>query len=198
VSSTCPDCAKPLQPLFVDLPGKADVPLDRCAQCGGLWFDFGELEAVTGRSAPFEPLDGAGTDRRCPRCTLSLSPGLLDGSIPVETCTACRGLWLDFADLPDVRAPRLAALARPPEGPGRYEGLAPPDDDGPVEIVGFTCAACQKRAPYAQARGTARGLVCSACSPEVQPMPRAPNLDHVDMRPGLVKVLDLFGPWRRR
>ncbi|MEW6435462.1 MAG: zf-TFIIB domain-containing protein [Myxococcota bacterium] len=175
MSVTCPDCSEPLQPLFIDLPGRADVPLDRCASCGGLWFDFGELEQVTGRAARIEVLADAGTSRRCPRCTLSLTPVFLDGATPVETCTACRGLWFDFVDVSGVASPRLDALAKP--GARQREGLAPPDDDGPVRVVGFECAACHLHKPYSEARGTAKGLVCSACSPEVQPAPAGPSFD---------------------
>lgn len=192
VSASCPDCQEKLQPLFIDLPGRPDVQLDRCPACGGLWFDYGELEQVTGRDARIEVLEGADTSRRCPRCTLTLTAVFLNGATPVETCTACRGLWLDFTDVPDVAAPRLHALAKP--GARSWEGVAPPDDE-PVRLVGFECAACHQRRPYAEARGTSKGLVCSACSPEVQPIPKGPDLDVLGRNRSFELLDGLIGTW---
>ncbi|MEW5742902.1 MAG: zf-TFIIB domain-containing protein [Myxococcota bacterium] len=197
MSAACPDCAQSMQPLFVDLPGKPDVELDRCARCGGLWLDFGEWETVTSRALEVELMPDAGTSRRCPRCTLTLTPAFLSGSIPIETCTACRGLWLDYADLPDIDDARLSRLARPPEGEKRWEGLVPEEDEPPPQVVGFVCASCQQRTPYSDARGTAKGLVCSRCTPQVQPIPRAPDFPDLGSRHASVRLLDTLGRFKR-
>jgi len=37
----CPKCAAPLVPVSY-----RKVELDKCSGCGGLWFDFGELDQV--------------------------------------------------------------------------------------------------------------------------------------------------------
>lgn len=169
-----------MQPLFVDLPERPDVQLDRCATCGGLWFDYGELEDVTGKHPKMDPLDGADTSRRCPRCQLTLAAVFL-GATPVETCSACRGVWLDFDDVGDLGSARLSTLAKPPPPqPDAWKDLPPPSTPTPsghAQGSGFECAVCRKRAAWTEARGTAKGLVCGGCTPDIQPIPRGPELD---------------------
>lgn len=165
-----------MQPLFVARPGGPDVPLDRCGDCGALWFDFGELEAATGKPVAVELLDRDGTTRRCPACRLSMAAALLPGAVPVETCTACRGLFLDFQDVADLGSRRLAKAAKPPPAAKRYEGLDLPDETPPPPVATFRCERCGKRAPYSEANGTASGLVCRACTPQIQPMPAGPDI----------------------
>lgn len=172
-----------MQPLFVDRPGKPDVVLDRCALCGGLWFDFGEVEQVAGREPAFERLDAA-VERRCPDCGLTLNAGLFPGAVPVEVCGACRGAWLDWEDLESLGATRLQRVAKPPP-PSFFEAKEPPPEfyadktpEAPIadhNRIGFDCAKCGKRTPYSQANGTSHGLVCSACTP--QPSRLKPDTD---------------------
>ncbi len=162
-----------MQPLFVERPGTSDVQVDRCPACAGLWFELGELDAVLGEELPYEVLDGD-TTRRCPDCTLSLTPGLLGPSIPVETCSACRGLWFDWEDVQELNHQALSRVARPAAGAARYEGVAPteePPPRGPGLAAGFDCAKCGARTPFSDAHGTARGLVCSRCVPRTHASP---------------------------
>jgi Zn-finger nucleic acid-binding protein len=92
----CPGCEQPMQLYYAK-----DVELERCGQCGGLWFNWGELEAVTGRDLEPEPLGGE-TSRRCAYCRITLVPGVLPGGVPVESCTACRGIYLDAGELTEL------------------------------------------------------------------------------------------------
>jgi Zn-finger nucleic acid-binding protein len=77
------------------------VELDRCPRCGGIWFDWGELEQVTRRALEPELLEGH-TERRCAYCGITLLAAVLPGGVPVETCSACRGLYLDAGELAEL------------------------------------------------------------------------------------------------
>jgi Zn-finger nucleic acid-binding protein len=88
-----------------DLEG---VQVDECAQCGGIWFDQGELDAAKDIVEPdlnwidvdlwrqehrFDLSLGA---RRCPRDNsnmVSLRYG--DPPVEIEHCLECRGMWLE-------------------------------------------------------------------------------------------------------
>ena len=73
------------------------IELDRCSFCSGMWFDGGELEAVLKK--PMSPrLDEGSSSRRCPKCSVAMRPAVL-GRCRVETCTTCRGVFLDEGEL---------------------------------------------------------------------------------------------------
>ena len=131
----CPGCEQPMQLFYAK-----DVELERCGRCGGLWFNWGELEAVTGRDLEPEPLDGE-TSRRCAYCRITLVPALLPGGVPVETCTACRGLYLDAGELtelgvdePPAPEPRLA-VPQVSFGPNQVEGGRAPLAPRPPRVA---------------------------------------------------------------
>ena len=44
----CPKCGMTMNPIIIN-----DVEIDKCFSCGGLYFDDGELEKVTGRETNF-------------------------------------------------------------------------------------------------------------------------------------------------
>lgn len=182
--SACPDCQKPLRELQV-----GTTELFGCA-CGSAWFPFERLEKVLARKLTYEALGGE-TERRCPDCTLSLTTVLILGNVPVETCSACRGVFLDWPDVVDVagrseqapgsRAKELERKLRP-AGEQRYAAFVTPDEPAPPNPNGFVCPACGGRFPYAQGSATSRGLLCSGCAPQVQAPPPVPDV-----------VVDAFG-----
>ena len=101
----CPICKTDL--LVVEREG---IEVDWCLDCGGLWFDEGELELLgekAGRSIAPQILGGpnnlsAKGRRRCPRCPkrmeslqLELGPG---DQIIIDRCLQ-HGLWLDRGEL---------------------------------------------------------------------------------------------------
>lgn len=146
--------------------------LEYCA-CGGVWLPFGQLERVLGELKG-EPLGGE-TSRRCPDCTLSLTPVVLPGGVPVETCSACRGTWLDWPDVVDLRVKELEAAVRPAPAE-RYAPFVSPEEKPGPSVTGFVCPKCGARTEFAKGHATASGLVCGACVAVIQPMPKVPDL----------------------
>jgi len=89
------------------------VAIDECAQCGGIWFDPGELDQVIGSADPdLRWLDidfwKANTDftvatdsRACPKCSRYYLTRLEDRATDtsVSLCSNCQGIWLDADQL---------------------------------------------------------------------------------------------------
>ncbi|MBR9986703.1 MAG: zf-TFIIB domain-containing protein [Desulfosarcina sp.] len=89
------------------------VTIDECAQCGGIWFDQGELDQVIGSADPdLRWLDidfwKANSDfavvpdsKTCPKCSrhhlTRLEERATDTS--VSLCSNCQGIWLDANQL---------------------------------------------------------------------------------------------------
>lgn len=117
-----------------------EVELDRCSTCGGVWFDAGELAEASGRAVTVKT---ARTDRQCPACELPLVLGMLSGGVEVETCTHCRGTFLEARDMDALvkRVPKQQA-------PGG---------------TGFVCDDCGERKPFSHAQATLTGLECAEC-----------------------------------
>lgn len=106
----CPACQAAL--VVVEREG---IELDWCVECGGLWFDEGEMELLgekAGRQLEAEDLGRwAGNaseigERRCPRCPrrmerLTLPPRETSGDatpIEIDRCPD-HGVWLDRGEL---------------------------------------------------------------------------------------------------
>lgn len=156
----CPDCATKMREYRV-----GSVEVDRCPKCLGMWFDWGELEQAIGRSLEPELFDGH-TERRCAFCRITLRTALLPGVIPVETCTSCRGIFLDAGELGELggHEPSLPLRAPEPERP-EPERPEPP----PRSVNTFACAKCGLRYPMTEGNATARGLMCRRCAPQPHP-----------------------------
>ncbi len=106
----CPKCAAQLSPLPA-----ADITLDKCHSCDGIWLDYGELkklresgaqgieldlEAQFGSpEAPMQNLDGY---LRCPCCQDSGLRSIYVSYIKpvrVDRCPSCYGMWLEKNEL---------------------------------------------------------------------------------------------------
>jgi len=125
------------------------VELDRCPFCGGMWFDRGELESVSGRALTLERLAGD-TTRRCAYCGITLQTALLE-STPAEVCGSCLGTYLDDGEL-EALAQRKVSLPR---------GDAP--ELSRREAVQFQCAGCGKVLALNEGVTTPRGVSCGSC-----------------------------------
>ncbi len=80
-------------------PDNKKIEVDQCTNCGGIWFDGGELETLLGALAK-KKLKPAGktelTSRACPRCRCAmLSFNYPQTYAKIEFCEKCHGIWLD-------------------------------------------------------------------------------------------------------
>ena len=86
----------------------ANVEVDECLDCDGIWLDQGELEQLAALKSPPErllspkyprvrQLRPEGT-RPCPRCAQILVGTLVNG-VRLDLCSDCQGLWLDQGEL---------------------------------------------------------------------------------------------------
>jgi len=115
----CPRCQKPaLEELDLDYSG---VVLDRCLQCGGVWFDGGELEQVLKEAARdvHLPDEMQPCGLPCPRCETEMSSFQYpDTEVTVDMCNECRGLWLDHGEFKQIR--KMRGVPGPASGePGK-------------------------------------------------------------------------------
>ncbi len=160
------------------------VELDRCPACFGMWFDWDELRQVVGRPVEIELMDGH-TTRRCAFCRITLHTALLPGAVPAETCTACRGIFLDSDDLKELKIIKRPAGRSKPALP-----KADTEPEVPVSRVNtFACAKCGLTYPLPEGHGTAHGLMCRQCAPQPHPGRTARTVSRVTF-------LDLLGRFR--
>ena len=110
----CPKDSTELKPITYE----ADVQVDACDTCGGMWLDQGELERVESnivndysealKRVPRGTINAmemarqeAAPDRTCPKCggTMEKREHGYCSQIIVDVCPACRGVWLDRGEL---------------------------------------------------------------------------------------------------
>ncbi len=71
------------------------VEIDLCVNCGGVWLDGGELEALTGHDLKnYRQL-------LCPECNLIMLTRTI-GTVEVDHCFKCGGTWLDKGELQGI------------------------------------------------------------------------------------------------
>ena len=102
----CPRCYRLLEEIALD-----NLRVDACPGCGGVWFDEGELArlAQTGAAALRQLEDryrGLGLGGRraevlCPVCRKPLMRSAFPHAPQTEldSCRACRGVWVDEGEL---------------------------------------------------------------------------------------------------
>lgn len=134
-----------MQRLITSQSSGRELEIDRCGECGGLWFDAGELELLaTHRALPAGP----GFEHFCPSCSDPARDPAIGGQFAAARCNACRGTWLDGPTVEGLTNERLPH---------------PPDPTQKPPEIGFLCAGCEGRFPYAQGNVSASGLVCRPC-----------------------------------
>ncbi len=109
--SICPKCQHEL--FVVDYEG---IELLKCGDCNGFWFREGKFREVKqqgfdglSRISPSEVTpetyqessSAKEQDMRCPDCSELLVPFTYaySSDIILHRCSACRGIWTDYADL---------------------------------------------------------------------------------------------------
>jgi len=104
----CPICRNAMITLEL-----ADVEVDHCTDCGGIWLDAGELEQLLGEHEKAEQLlnsfkvDHSSSEkpRKCPICDKKMQKIVVGSSQPTLLIDKCRrgdGLWFDKGELHDI------------------------------------------------------------------------------------------------
>jgi Zn-finger nucleic acid-binding protein len=106
----CPKCGGELQPVV-----QAGIEVDRCANCGGLWFDRREADRLRQEKGSAKAVDigdakvgdqhNEQAKVECPRChTLMIRMVDLDQHhIWYESCPVCYGKWFDAGEFKDLQ-----------------------------------------------------------------------------------------------
>ncbi|MFQ6131430.1 MAG: zf-TFIIB domain-containing protein [Armatimonadota bacterium] len=117
----CPICGRPLLQRRV-----ADLYVDGCNDCGGVWFDRNELTALAQNDPeamelldeqfrnPLDRPQPPGGTRRCPVCSVALEEQELRHApgVKVDGCRRCKGIWLDDGELTALHGILQAILAK--------------------------------------------------------------------------------------
>jgi Zn-finger nucleic acid-binding protein len=136
----CPACRNAM--LTLEL---AEVEIDHCVHCGGIWLDTGELELLLEDPpkakhllASFREVPPAtGQARKCPICDRKMTRiavGRSEQPLFIDKCRHGDGLWFDKGELQDIlkrgqldedsRIQRLLAGMFGCEGPESEQGPA--------------------------------------------------------------------------
>ncbi|MBN2138713.1 MAG: zf-TFIIB domain-containing protein [Sedimentisphaerales bacterium] len=104
----CPVCTNPMITLELQ-----EVEIDFCTNCGGIWLDAGELEALLGEPQKAEQLLSSfkveqncdEKPRKCPICDRKMTKIIVGDSKPallIDKCSKGDGLWFDNGELHDI------------------------------------------------------------------------------------------------
>jgi len=104
----CPTCKTPMITLEL-----ADVEIDHCVHCGGIWLDTGELELLLddpGKARRLldsfhEAPAVAEPPRTCPICGKRMAKIVVGPSEPpllIDKCRRTDGLWFDKDELQGI------------------------------------------------------------------------------------------------
>lgn len=120
----CPACASVLikKTVYADFTSSANtgpIEVDLCLGCGGVWFDKGEVEAISYSKLP-ELLEGKKvtppllTAQACSSCGCVLQP-LRSQNLPREInasfCPACRGVFFSPTNLLKYKKAQMSKIA---------------------------------------------------------------------------------------
>ena len=119
----CPDCTGSLLEKH-----KLGIHLDECAECHGIWFDFGELDSYRRTLADLGVVDADQPKSNCPRCQKNeLVIGDVD-NYGLRKCNSCLGVFVPANTLAQF-GPRSGAQVA---GDVALEALA----HGGIEFLG--------------------------------------------------------------
>jgi hypothetical protein len=91
----------------------ADVEIDHCAGCGGIWLDSGELDVLLDDPVQAKRLletfrqvaSATEQPRKCPICDKKMAKvavGRSDPPLMIDKCLRNDGLWFDGGELQDI------------------------------------------------------------------------------------------------
>lgn len=103
----CPACKSVMITLEL-----ADVEIDHCVNCGGIWLDTGELEHLLDDPVKAKQLLGSFREepaaewtRKCPICDKKMAKIVVGQAKPpllIDKCRRTDGLWFDKGELQDI------------------------------------------------------------------------------------------------
>ena len=104
----CPACKNAMITLEL-----ADVEIDHCVHCGGIWLDTGELEFLMEDPLKarhlldsFQEVPAVSEQlRKCPICDRKMAKIVVGRSQPpllIDKCQQTDGLWFDKGELQDI------------------------------------------------------------------------------------------------
>lgn len=99
---SCPKCKNQLSPLTQE----ADLIVDRCETCKGVWMDKGELERISGSDLSEEIYNhGPFAGKTCPKCQVKMREVVIPtkSKLIIDVCGQCSGLWFDARELAQVQ-----------------------------------------------------------------------------------------------
>lgn len=101
---SCGRCYDVLEELQV-----AGAALERCPQCGSLFYESPDFSRVVMSKKPVAAL--AMEPVTCPRCGIDMEglPAPVEGGFVYQLCGACHGLWLDARELARLEKARFQA-----------------------------------------------------------------------------------------
>ncbi len=103
----CPKCRQ--QPLREKYVSGANLNVDYCPKCKGIWFDGGELaQALPAAERQLQiPRRAVRLRAPCPRCNKPLYAFPYPHSrVTIEMCKGCHGLWLDAEEFQQIQEAR--------------------------------------------------------------------------------------------
>lgn len=85
-----------------------DVRIDVCGNCGGSWYDRGELaQTINDRRIAErlteDPIRGTMSPIACPRCGGRMRVRK-EWDVEVDVCISCGGVWLDHGELEELES----------------------------------------------------------------------------------------------
>lgn len=147
----CPVCLG-VKLSKIRLVATAELTLDRCERCGGIWFDEGEVarlrglrfqgarqkiqpadvvfrmschgcQALMDRNAGECPVCGWKNVLDCPVCARTMERRVVEG-FHLDFCKPCRGVWFDQIELAEIWNMRAGATEGRESGVGAVAGGA--------------------------------------------------------------------------
>ncbi len=109
----CPRCQNELKTIEVK-EVNTTIELDQCEQCGGTWFDPGEIAPFQKIIEPvlWEVRDIPSKQEQfknlyCPRCgsekAMEKIPHPRDSNVIMDQCFDCGGIWLDHGEMTAIQ-----------------------------------------------------------------------------------------------
>lgn len=107
------NCPRDSSPLSAKTIGERSV--ETCPQCGGMYFEHGELNSIAGPTPgdlEFSTIDGDTFQHAddygpidCPRdgTTMKKVDFNIETAIILDFCPSCRGFWIDERELTRIR-----------------------------------------------------------------------------------------------